>query len=385
MHGRILSFFGQNEDPVDNFPLSSLPEDILAYLALFLDFKSIYQMRLFSKDYQIKIDGLLEKKDFWIAKAKLELEEKQLEGIVDIADYKTLLLKRFTLLHTLNNEMETKKYFVPCTITNFFKNKKCYKNGITNIEFDLEEITPLILKDNAKGLFKKTTRLSHCFPVIQEDNFDVKGLEKILLAEEDNNQFVIADLCFIKFLPAIIKSRAINCFDLFIRAYLGLCSLGFGHCMIKPYTMEKVLKTLSECDDKIFTDRFIYLTIKLFNVDDAGMYQVIQFVHTHQLYDILKKSVNEVSEERKSIILNACTKYDFYEQMLMNMETGYERKMHLDLALKDAIRIINDIPNLTPYKVIALQERLNTSMNDLIESLKTKDSSFAYSSYIRPS
>ncbi len=345
-------------------------KDILFCALLFLDFQNMYQMRLLSKDYQKTIDQIFDNPVFWSEKAKRELSEDQL---VSATDYRKLLFTRHSLPRTIHNLV--KRDFESCS---FFGNGTQYRNRHSKFEFDIKEIHPLILQDDANALFEKVSRLPSIIPFIQEDPFDMNQISAIITSTRP--AILMDDLAFIKFLRPIMQARAMACFDLFVRAYLGMCSTAPGSCMLNTdVRIDGILALVARNPDKRFIQQFIRLAIKYLYNKDIGMYEVIKFALNNTLCDVLRDSLDEIRPEKKALILNECTKYDFYERLLKNLNAGYKYKENLNQALEDAIKILNNMPDLDADKIVALQEKVNTDFAQLITCLKGGDNAFAYS------
>lgn len=348
--------------------LSNLPIEVLFSICLVLDFESIFKMQFTSKRMAKRISHMLKNMDFWNTKTSLDLSKEQIAIIRQSqSGYNSLLSISADVFE--KNLSQQSIYYKKSSIVSFFKAKHSYGNLF--VAFDLEDVQSLILKDKASTLLRKVSRVGDIIPFIQEDNFDLGSVFKIIEKfDADVGVFSVGDAAFIGLLPGIIKFRAQQCFDLFIQAFLALHSVFPVIGGVSGFSINDVITIISgSSKENDFINRFIELTIKLYPADRVHLYQVIEYACKNDFKKVIYDSFASISPHRKSAIVSQWNKLDLYSSLIRELFIKEECRHNMKDALKKALEFIESNPDLEIDDLIKFQKVVNTSFDSSIEVL----------------
>jgi hypothetical protein len=278
----------------------NLLDDILFCLICLLDFESIMNLKLVSTYYQQQINNVFANKVwFWEVYCKYHLQAHQLVGNLN---FKELVLDRHFLQQRLPTDLNKCSYIH--SEMHFFAKTDYYRFGVYGKEFNLKDLHHLLLKDDAAAVFSQVSRLGKIIPYFMNDYLDMDlpyAIEKLQRVVQ--RRFILEDLLFIGLLPSIMKIRAVNCFNLFIRAYLHLTAT--FDCVTEDTTIVKVCQTIFSYTDKFYIKELIHLTIKLCQINNPDIYEVIKYAYEHNHHDVLATCLLQLDPQALQTFLDA--------------------------------------------------------------------------------
>lgn len=338
-------------------------------------------MRTISRDLKTKIDKLMEDQIFWKALASTHLSQEQFKSILHDKNpnYKNIVLPYLEPMNTLKNNFENSLFYKPSNLNFLSRNK--YFNHKTHIEFDLAEIKPFLMIDNAKRLFTKVTRLSEIYPVIQIDSFDPTHVEKIIAHfQNPEDIFIMSDLAFMDLIPSIIHFRAIKCFDLFMLAYLAILIILPGAKKFdisgtnKTMSLDYISDTIFNTNDNYFIQRFIYLMMEFYSQESIKTFKQIKRAVDAEKGYLINPIIEQLTDNKKETLLTTWRKLEKYRDLIEKLVIPSEEpRKQLTDALEKALAIIKTNQKLDIKELIELQENTQSCFRHFILTLANKN------------
>lgn len=288
----------------------SLTDDIIFTLLVIMPLQEFLSQNIVSKTQNQIIKRVMDNNPhFWQEKANKFLSE-ELFSITQ--DYKNVLLERHFLKNFIKNQIDRglnayirkKKellFFSMSDETYEFKNER------KSITFSLNTVIPYLMEDNPEKLFAIFTPFNYLAASFHCDNHSKVEMTDIVRKNLDklniftNNEIRLIDLYFIGFIPFIMKARAIQCFEFFIRAYLTL-AVGTHHNLLERQnllmTPANLFALVFSSNDPYFKKELISLGFKIIPGDDAILFELLQFYYKQNAFDFVKQSLSGLSSEK---------------------------------------------------------------------------------------
>jgi len=335
-----------------------------------LEFGNILQLRLASRHYRLWIDHLLGTSNFCVKYSQMKLHLKP-EQIEKVSNLKHLFLRRHHIDKVLIQDLNKCPYV--STSFKFFDNKPyTYRTfGSYGNVFACEAISELLFKDDAVNVFAKVSRLQKLIPyfMLGSVNDDIAAsMNKVQV--NDNIEFVKGDLQFVGLLPTIMKVRATDTFDLFIRAYFMLVTIIGYVGDVEGIDLSTINKTICSCGDIYFIRRFIDLTFMVCKIDSPIINVVIQHMYISGYKDELTFSLQSLSPENRETIFKNCIKYDICKAYINNVRNAGVELIHLRISLEKALIIVNADAELNISDLTAAQAHMNQVFDNLKKSFE---------------
>ena len=310
--------------------LNTLPRDLLKLICVSVNIKTLFQMKIVSKQIETLITPILVDINLWDRISSFNLNPEQIDSFArDIDGYKKLISFSTDIFEnnfSTNSPYKTYTYYTKPW--SFFRENKYYKQESIGVVFSLKKLLPFILDDNAVALFSRVSRLKSILRFIKDDNFDYIKIKKFLVRSAD--QLIVADLAFIGLLPNLIKFGAKKSFDVFVKAYLAVNSFdAFTLSFVKGYSYAEVFDLTYYSNKDYFINRFIELTIRLYPTHLPPLEALVDFASKHRK-QVLIDCIKSLPQPRKSELLTHLQSEDKFFHLIKEINNFNEYSNNFD-------------------------------------------------------
>ncbi|MCL9683877.1 hypothetical protein [Legionella maioricensis] len=258
---------------------STLISDLVLYIASFLALSDMLLLGTVSTHYEKIIDRLYLNEDFWRIQAESMYSASQLKHITN---YSQLFKDKRRGQAKITPSFFNEKFNYAdsnSSLTSFFSTPDdvYYQLGepvfpISFKRFGVKKIKRVIMNDQAEILLDMISdRLNRLIMYFYLDDFSPEQFHQTIsqLSDVYSTYITAEEINFIYLLPIIMDSKALNCFDLLVRAYFPLFLVylneqGANPQSQKQYGIHVVLDMVVKAQDELFLNRFLELSILMF-------------------------------------------------------------------------------------------------------------------------
>ncbi len=360
-----------DEIQLEGHELPTLHIDIFQCLMIFLSLSDICSVNRSCKALHDTVQEVLTNKEksryFWKSKALWMLNGEQYKSLnKDYEEAKEVVITRSFPFNFLEKRLQSCKGFFDCNVSllSVFNNKHSYEIPSTGAEFTVSEIESLILTDNAQALFCKITRLEGMYPYLDDHTLDQNKIRLSLVT--DSNPFNIRreDFNFILLIPALIKLRAINCFNRFILAFLLLEAS--SNCERNYCDFEKMLELVTSCRQTYFIKAFLFIVILNSYASTSSIMRAVRYAIEEEEYNVLFKEIYAaLPDEKRKSILNEYKNTLYWESMFKIIWGDKTYKLRENLLEIDDKILENHA--LTSEELMTMKEKIQGLFDAVIK------------------
>lgn len=293
--------------------LMSLPEDIFLIVLLKIRIRDLFALQTVSHSINHTINTIQSKqKKFWEQKARLSYTDKRLEGVMD---FKELLLTLDDFKQIIQKDLEenSSAYFIKSLRFTFFElNGDAYTigNAYWDKSFSLMEMSHYLVEDKAEKLFGALTSFNELAASLGQDYLSIEDIRSVIgtsIKRIETLKMIsiqIEELYFIALLPFIIKARAVDCFEIVIRAYFYLAiyfsKKELAECeLLTPFAlMELVFKT----KEAYFKQKLATIVLLVVPTQSSLLSEVLNYYHENGEIELIKKALLSIDTHKARAI-----------------------------------------------------------------------------------
>ena len=297
-----------------------LHEDIFFCLILLLKPHDIFALRLVSKYYLKQIENKFADNYFCQAYAKTQLlfTSEQIEGV----NIYQLIKKRYCIKQIIQNDFANNKYLRQGVKFFLFNT---YKFGVRGERFNINELIPFLNKDDAAGLFTRISRFKKMIPYFMSEQINEHIFFNSLACIEENDgiKFIFGDVFFMGLLSIIMQIRAVNCFNLFIRAYLILNRFYWQDLLkVEVLKFEGICQKIFLHQDKYFIQSFINISFDVFNYNHLAPVLLVKYALDNQYEEELVNKLHKIDENNLLKLIVNCEHHNINLEEVLKKEVA---------------------------------------------------------------
>lgn len=362
------------------------PEEIILHILYQLQITDIFNLQLVSHFYDETLKRIqVSNKDFWKNIAKLTCTESCLEGAVDC---KQVLLIRANFKHIMKKDLEQSygKYFIKPielyffdTHTDYYRIGNCYWEK----QFSLTQMATYIIEDNAEKFFAAITFISEIAAILGQEYLSLKEIKKMIgkglgdIKKINEVTFCIEELHFIAMLPLIMKSRAVRCFEIAIRAYFYL-ALYFDEKELEEYDLlapKALMGLVYTANDDYFKKKLAHIVLCVVPATSPLLYNVLEYYHQKGDSKLVKSAMQGVDSKKLHMINGFLKKQEMnmLREALFSLSSADKSIIELRALLTLGDTYLKNNLEIKLQVLASLQKDINEAFDALHISLQEAD------------